>query len=195
MSRAKVPRSNEIAALGMVNREPMHGYRINQIAQQMGLEHWTNLSPSSTYNTLGRLAKRGAVTVTTEREGKAPERTIYHITPKGRELLVDQLRAGLLYIGPEDRLFYICACFLDVLPAEEILPLLEGRIEKMKARIEREENRCVEGWNALPHIVLMCRAGIQHTQVEIDFCARLIDLFRERPDYFAEIGGSDDDRN
>ena len=188
----KVPKTNEIAALGMVNWEPMHGYRINQLVQQIGLEHWTNLSQSSIYNTLGRLAKKGAVSVTTEREGKAPERTVYHITEKGRELLREQLRAGLVYTGPEDRLFYVAACFMGILPAEEILPLLEERIRKMGAHID-EESECADGWNSLPHVALMCRAGVRHFEVEIEFCRWLIDLFRERPNYFAEIGEKSDE--
>ncbi|MBN1825524.1 MAG: PadR family transcriptional regulator [Candidatus Eisenbacteria bacterium] len=188
----KVPGRNEMAALGLVGREPMHGYRINQIVQQMGLEHWANLSPSSIYNTLGRLAKKGAVSVTTEREGKAPERTVYHITDRGRDLLQEHLRASLVYVGPEDRLFYVAVSFMESLPEEEIAALLEERIRRIETLIE-DEQKCTSDPGMPPHIVLMCEAGMFHFRVEIDVCRRLIDLMRGRPRYFEETGGRSDE--
>ena len=67
----QVPRKNILAALGLVNREPMHGYKLTQMIGQFGLEHWANISQSSIYNALGKLAKGGAVRVAGSLSGLA----------------------------------------------------------------------------------------------------------------------------
>jgi len=184
------PPKNELAALGLVNREPMHGYRLNQTIQQMGLEQWANLSQSSIYNALGRLAEQGAVTVSTEREGKAPERTVYHIAAKGREMLADLLRQALSYVGPEDRLFYLAVAFMEVLPEEEIVRILEGRKERLEEYLDK--HRCMSEEEGDPlHVRMMTKAGCSHMEVETGFCAELIGLLRERPGYLARFRGEE----
>jgi len=80
-------RKTELAALGLIGWRPMHGYAISQVFQELGLEHWTTISRSSIYTALRRLARAGAVSITREKEGGAPERTVYHLTPAGRALL------------------------------------------------------------------------------------------------------------
>jgi DNA-binding PadR family transcriptional regulator len=184
---------NELAALGLVNREPMHGYRLNQAVHNMGLEHWTTLSRSSIYAALRRLAKRGAVSVTREREGQMPTRTVYHITSSGRDLLLDILRGALAYVGPEDRYFYLGLTFADALPAEETISLLEQRCSRLREVIEHEERDVAECKTKIPdlqHIVMMCEVGMQHTEIEIRFCSDLIELLRTTPDYFTRVRGA-----
>jgi DNA-binding PadR family transcriptional regulator len=181
-----VPSKNDIAALGLVNWQPMHGYRINQIVQRMELENWANLSQSSIYSALTRLAEQGAVSVTTEREGKAPERTVYHITGKGREMLADLLREALVYVGPEDRLFYLALAFADGVPTEETVELLEQRCTKLTPVIAKEKEHA-ERKGSIPHMAAMSRAGYRHMKVELELCHELVELFRSQPDYFSKL--------
>jgi hypothetical protein len=128
------------------------------------------------------------VTVTTAREGKAPERTIYHITAEGRRLLAAQIRLALGKIESDDLLFYLAASFIDALPIAESLPLLEARAGKLK-EISDLEN-CHSARPGLPpHLVALCKVGARHMDVERRFCLELIDLFKSQPDYFDKPGG------
>lgn len=186
-------RKNELAALGLVSRQPMHGYRLNQAVHNMGLEHWTTLSRSSIYAALRRLAKLGAVSVTREREGQMPTRSVYHITPSGRELLFEILREAIAYVGPEDRYFYLGLAFAAALPSDEIVDLLRQRCSRLRDVLERERHHVEECKTALPelqHIVMMCEVGMQHTEVEIHFCSKLTELLRDNPDYFTRTQGA-----
>jgi len=181
---------NELAALGLVNREPMHGYALNQAIKQMGLEHWTTVSRSSIYAALRRLAKKGAVSVTKEREGHMPMRSVYHITPMGRDLLRDILRGAVSYIGPEDRYFYLGIAFAEALPMGELIELLEFRCRRLGEELEREKadtEHCEQHIPHLSHIVLMTRTGQKHLIIEYDFCCNLLEFFKTNPDYFHRL--------
>lgn len=189
------PNKTELAALGLVNRESMHGYRLNRIVQGLHLEQWENLSPSSIYNSLGRLAKQGAVSTTLEREGKAPERTVYHITPKGREALVELLRQALVYVGPKDRLFYLGLTFAESLRTDEIVALLEARREILLHTecTPDEDGVSINEEPHPPHSAILRAAGRRHMHVEADLCGELIDLFGAEPGYFEKFKGENRD--
>ena len=62
MPPQQVPNKNELAALGLINWLPMHGYLLNQMIQRLGLDQWANLSQSSIYYALGKLTEQGAAT-------------------------------------------------------------------------------------------------------------------------------------
>lgn len=178
---------NELAALGLVNRHPMHGYALNQAIKQMGLEHWTTVSRSSIYAALRRLAKKGAVSVTKEREGQMPMRSVYHITSMGRDLLKDILRGAVSYIGPEDRYFYLGIAFAEGLSMNEIIELLEircGRLGELAEQEKADTKHCEEHIPHLTHIILMTQTGQKHLEVEYDFCCRLLEFFKSNPEYF-----------
>jgi DNA-binding PadR family transcriptional regulator len=186
-------RKNELAALGLVNRLPMHGYRLNQTVKELGLEHWTTLSRSSIYNALRRLAKRDAVSVTKEREGNAPERTVYHITRKGREMLREILRHALAYVGPEDRYFYLGLMFADALQGRQIKRLLEARCERIREAMEEEKRQMEEVDGPEPrrgHLLLMMQVGLRHSEVEVRVCREIIALVEKDPEYFRRVQGS-----
>ena len=71
---------NELVSLALIYSKPIHGYAINSIIKNMGLEHWAKISAASLYNTLARLVKQDCVTVVKEKVGKMPARKVYTIT-------------------------------------------------------------------------------------------------------------------
>lgn len=183
-------RKNELAALGLVNRSPMHGYRLNQAVKDLNLEQWTTLSRSSIYNALRRLAKQDAVSTTKEREGNAPERTVYKITDKGRRMLREILSHALGYVGPEDRYFYLGLMFADALPARKIVELLEERCARIELCNEEEKRAMSEPDSTEPrpkHLAILMDAGIRHLSVEIHVCREIISLLRKDPNYFRRV--------
>ena len=67
---------------------PMHGHQIRHQAQSDRAEVWTEVKVGALYGALKRLASEGLIAeVRSERVGNLPERTVYEITPHGREAL------------------------------------------------------------------------------------------------------------
>ncbi|MFH1845370.1 MAG: PadR family transcriptional regulator [bacterium] len=192
MPPRQLPNKNELAALGLINWTSMHGYLLNQMIQRLGLDQWANVSQSSIYYSLGKLTERGAATKTTEREGKAPERTIFHITIVGRQILRTQLRQALRHIGSDDLTFYLAMSFIDALPLAETVELLTARIARLEEIINNEERAACKAAMA-PHFALSCQAGAKHMTVEREYCQQVVDLLTDQPDYFEKLGGMIDD--
>lgn len=183
-------RKTDLAALGLINWRPIHGYALNHAFQQLGLGHWTTISRSSIYTALRRLDKAGAVSITRERKGKAPERTVYHLTDRGRSLLKDLLLEAIGYVGPEDRYFYLGIMFADALESSEISDRLNERCAKLRDALDRERNDiedCDRRSPGLHHLIDMMNAGKRHLEVELDYCRKLLTLLESNPDYFARI--------
>jgi DNA-binding PadR family transcriptional regulator len=67
---------------------PLHGHQIRQQAQADRTDRYTDIQVGSLYGALKRMAREGLVReVRTERVGNRPERTVYEITPEGRQAL------------------------------------------------------------------------------------------------------------
>lgn len=83
---------------------PTHGYQIRQNALRDKTESWTDVKPGSLYSALHRMASEGLVEVDrTEIPDNSPQRTIYRITPAGRQSLMAQRDEALqhLVIAPD----------------------------------------------------------------------------------------------
>ncbi len=185
---------NELAALGLVHREPMHGYNLTKAIQRMGLERWTTLSRSSIYTALHRLSRRGAVSAVHEREGAGPERVVHHITPYGRQLLQGLVREALGYVGPEDRLFYLGLAFAEALPVHEVLSILRRRRQRLEEEVRAAREACARASDLdlpFPHFRETTEAGIRHHEVELDVCTMLIRAYEEAGFLAPRAGGID----
>ncbi|HTZ30792.1 MAG TPA: PadR family transcriptional regulator [Streptosporangiaceae bacterium] len=67
---------------------PLHGHQIRQQAQADRTDKYAEIQVGSLYGALKRMAREGLVRETrTERVGNRPERTVYEITPEGRQAL------------------------------------------------------------------------------------------------------------
>jgi DNA-binding PadR family transcriptional regulator len=76
---------------------PLHGHQIRQQAQADRTDRYTDIQVGSLYGALKRMAGEGLVReVRTERVGNRPERTVYEITPEGRQAL-SAIRDGILH--------------------------------------------------------------------------------------------------
>ena len=76
---------------------PLHGHQIRQQAQADRTDKYTDIQVGSLYGALKRMAREGLVReIRTERVGNRPERTVYEITPEGRQAL-SAIRDGILH--------------------------------------------------------------------------------------------------
>jgi DNA-binding PadR family transcriptional regulator len=82
----------DLFVLGRVSSGTSYGYEIMRDVRMSRADLWVELSEKHVYYVLRKLADAGLVSAT-ERPGRGSSRTVYHITPAGREALAAQLRA------------------------------------------------------------------------------------------------------
>lgn len=133
MSRQPHP-SNPLAlaVLALLFERPMHPYEMGVILKQRHKEESIKLRYGSLYTVIELLLRRAFVGAReTGRDGRRPERTVYEITPAGK----DELRAWMadLIADPvkEYPQFEAALCLLPVLPPDEALALLRLRVDRI----------------------------------------------------------------
>jgi DNA-binding PadR family transcriptional regulator len=164
----------EIVILALLSVEPRHGYELKKQGERiLGI----SLNNKVLYPALKRFEELGAVQREVERQEGKPDRHVYHITDRGKELL----QAILLDYGPEiansEAEFLTRVAFFEMLEPEARLVILETRvraIEKVLARMQEVEAMAIEGGAASYHMrVIQFRA--QQTRNEFDWLKALIE--------------------
>jgi DNA-binding PadR family transcriptional regulator len=121
-----------LAVLALLFERPMHPYEMGVILKQRHKEESIKLRYGSLYTVIELLLRRAFIVAReTGRDGRRPERTVYEISPAGR----DELRAWMtdLIAEPvkEYPQFEAALCLLPVLPPDEALALLRARAERI----------------------------------------------------------------
>jgi len=79
-----------LSILQLLDERPMHPYELAATMRERHQDEFIRLNFGSLYHTVDVLERNGwIVTAEREKEGNRPERTIYRLTPTGREVLVD----------------------------------------------------------------------------------------------------------
>lgn len=144
----------------------MYGHQIRRAAQVDRTELWTDIKQGSLYGALHRMAAEGVIEpVRTEQEGNMPARTVYAITPAGREELVAirdrALRETRLRPDPVDLALQNC----QDMPEAELRAVFEQR----RAAIAAE----LVAWRHLretaePHLTRVESMGFTHTLLRLE---------------------------
>ena len=93
-----------------------------------------NIKVGSLYTVVQNLEKHAFIeAVTTERDGRRPERTSYRITPAGREELVDWLSELVAVPQHEYPRFRAALSVLGVLSPDRVVALLRRRLAALDA--------------------------------------------------------------
>ena len=94
------------ALLGLIEQHPRHGYDLAAafLALVGGPENW-DLKPGQVYTTLGRLEEAGLICVEGQGQDGGPEKTIYTITPSGRQELVSWMSMPVKTAHQRDEFF------------------------------------------------------------------------------------------
>ena len=74
------------AVLGLIAEEPRHGYAVRAAFEERLGDFW-ELNFGQVYQVLTTLEHEGLILGAEERVGRRPTRTVYAITPKGRQAL------------------------------------------------------------------------------------------------------------
>jgi len=128
----------ELLLLGLLQQEGMHGYQLHDYVDSF-MQTCVDLKKSTAYYLLEKMEKDGYVTRTEEREGNRPPRRVYHLTPDGEAhfllLLQHNLRTYLPAKFPGDT----GLTFLDNLPPEETVALLQQRRQQLSEALSTIE--------------------------------------------------------
>jgi DNA-binding PadR family transcriptional regulator len=144
-----MPRRNRtnplaLAVLMTLIKRDMHPYEIATTLRRQHKDESIKLNYGSLYSVVCSLERRGLIVAQdTEREGRLPERTIYHLSDAGRVEAHDWL-AEILAVPIKDYPSFAAGLsFLPGVPPSEAILLLEeraGRLEALiaQARVVRE---------------------------------------------------------
>jgi DNA-binding PadR family transcriptional regulator len=124
----------KLLLLGLLRRQEMHGYQLNEfIDNNLGL--CTDLKKPTAYYLLDQMSKDGWISAETEQEGNRPPRKVYRLTTSGEAAFQHLLRENLSAYSAVNFPGDIGLAFMDWLPANEALPLLEEQKEQVRARL------------------------------------------------------------
>jgi DNA-binding PadR family transcriptional regulator len=124
---------NDVLVLGFLLDRPMHGYEIGQHVKAEGVTNWFDISTAAIYYSLNKLHRQGLVQETRARGGGA-DKSVYHVTDKGRAEFFAGMEATL---GSEEPIHFeydLGIYLLNKLPQARALPLLEKRLDFLGRR-------------------------------------------------------------
>jgi DNA-binding PadR family transcriptional regulator len=125
-----------IAILSLLVRQPMHPYEMRHVIRVREIDRVMKVTHGTLYSTVDRLAGAGLIQpVETSREGRRPERTVYEITPGGRDQLLDALRAELMRTTPDYPRLAMALTFASLLEPQEVGELLERRCVEVEGQL------------------------------------------------------------
>ena len=129
----------EIAILGLLKDQPMHGY---QLSRELGesLGGFWRVSYGSLYPTLRRLEKDGAVQSVADGEARARRKNTYEITERGEKIFFELLQETPHDTTTEDTKFRVRLAFFRYLPPETRIRLLERRRATLEDRLSTITN-------------------------------------------------------
>jgi DNA-binding PadR family transcriptional regulator len=121
--------------LGMLRIESQHGYQLNEFIEH-NLGRITDMKKPTAYSLLDRLEQSGAIDSRLEQEGSRPPRKVYTITAQGQQLFTRLLRETLAEAAPYIIAGDVGLMFLDALPLDEVIALLQQRLDAVRKQLD-----------------------------------------------------------
>jgi DNA-binding PadR family transcriptional regulator len=130
--------------LALLAEAPMHAYRMQQLIKERGKDRVVNVARrNSVTQTVDLLLRDGSIAVQeTQRDQYRPARTIYRITPQGREVFRQWMREMLSTPAREFPRFPAALAFLGLFSCAEVL-------RQLRARATALEHQLAQGMEAI----------------------------------------------
>jgi DNA-binding PadR family transcriptional regulator len=131
--------NNDLLVLGLLLDRPMHGYEISQYVKSEGVTNWFNISTAAIYYSLNKLHRQEFISETRSRGG-GTDRSVYHLTQKGREAFFSSMEKTLASEEPVYFEYDLGIFLLNKLPQRRAVVLLEKRLDflhRRKAELDR----------------------------------------------------------
>ncbi|WP_184472739.1 PadR family transcriptional regulator [Rhizobium esperanzae] len=145
-----------LAVLAMLMEEPLHPYRMQRLIKERGKAEVINVTQrASLYQTIQRLEREGLITAQkTVRDDKRPERTVYEISAKGREISLEWMRTILSTLTQEYPEFPAAISFLPLLTPDDVARQLKLRAKALEAELHRIDEVLQEA-QVVPRLFLL----------------------------------------
>jgi DNA-binding PadR family transcriptional regulator len=126
-----------VLVLGVLLKQPMHGYEVRRELESWNAEQWANLAYGSIYFSLAKMAEEHLVeVVSTDERGSRPARTVYAITEQGREHFARRLRELWWEYRPAIDPFRVALTFMNELSRDELLAALRNRAGSLRSTLD-----------------------------------------------------------
>jgi DNA-binding PadR family transcriptional regulator len=136
-SRQRSPDVARLALFGVLERGPASGYEVRSAMKRWHMDWWADVQPGSIYSALKKMEADGFVRLKDEgRNGNRPAHRIYEMTAAGQEEFRRLLRDAWRRVSRVSRPIDLAVSFYDVLSRDEIVELLEARLEDLVALVE-----------------------------------------------------------
>lgn len=164
----------ELAVLGLLKEQPLHGYALRKLLTQRLGAFW-RVSFGSLYPTLRKLERAGAVERVRDDGGGRRRRQVYRITSQGEQQFLSLLEAGDSG-GWEEEKFPLRLAFFRYLRPETRIRLLERRRAELVQRLGDSraslERAYAEGTDG--YVVALIRHGVERTEADVAWLDHLI---------------------
>jgi DNA-binding PadR family transcriptional regulator len=166
-----------LAVLALLFERPMHPYEMGVILRQRHKEESIKLRYGSLYTVIDLLLRRAFIVAReTGREGRRPERTVYEITPPGREELHAWMADLIAEPTKEYPQFEAALCLLPVLAPEEATALLRQRGERLEQNVAAlvQQVESIAAQNFPPLFLVETEYRLALMKAEQHFVAELV---------------------
>ncbi|WP_433434344.1 PadR family transcriptional regulator [Nonomuraea sp. CA-141351] len=154
--RRKVGNLMALAVLAALTQRPMHPYEMASVLRAHGKDQDMKIKWGSFYSVVQSLARHELIeAVESTRQGGRPERTIYRITAAGRQELQDWERELISTPEREHSRFKAALSVLGVLTPEEVINLLQRRLELLQEQIADQRETLSEHLRKAPRLFLI----------------------------------------
>lgn len=166
---------NELAILGLLREGEKYGYQIHQQISERNMDIWAKISISSIYNTLNKLREKGMVEARKLKVGKTPERSIYHITTSGEQMLAKLVEGYLATRDMGEYPFGLGVAFISSIPKQKVIELIEKRISRLERELVDFEDRInAQSPSTTLNWYLLMKNGRNHMEIELEWCRELL---------------------
>ena len=162
----------ELLLLGLLRQHEMYGYQINVLIDAH-LSYSIKLTKPTAYRILKNMAEQGWISFREEQVGKRPTRRIYSLTEQGEKMFQELLKFSLRNYEPMYANNTTGMAFVETLPLNELLPLLEERldsIEKLISKLSSDDNHHGGFETIINH-------QIRHLETDLEWLSEIIDHY------------------
>jgi DNA-binding PadR family transcriptional regulator len=122
-----------VAVLGLLAGGSLHPYEVSFRMRQQHMDRHIKLNFGSLYHTFDQLHRQGLIEpLEVARDGRRPERTVYRLTPEGRDAFLERVRHMVLEPQPAYSAFEAGLAFLHHLDRDEAARLLRLRADALE---------------------------------------------------------------
>ncbi len=128
----------DLIILGSLYQSPKSAYDLQKQIEARNLSRWVKIGSFTVYKKVVRYEKKGYVVSETVKNGNMPEKTLYTITPKGKEIFKELM---ITFSSAETRVFLdfnaviVNLALIDESFADECIANIKNSIQNTKMQI------------------------------------------------------------